>query len=726
MKHNLDALREAIRQAGLPPPDRIIPDGKIHRFSTNGKRDDDSGWYIAHDDDVPVAVFGDWRSGLRKDWSSKASRVMTPKEQRAYQKRIETMKKQREKDECARHERAREIACRMWDEGISSGVADHAYLRKKCIQPHGIRIARGDGRLMIPILWGKDRLSSLQFIDEAGSKQFLKDGAVAGGYYGMAKDGNADRSRLLVGEGFATVASASEATGWPGLVAFSAGNLMAVARIARDVHPDSQIIILGDHDKTGVGQAAAYQAAEAVGGIVAIPATEGWDWNDAHCAQGLPAVKVGIAAVIDQKPTTSPALAREPNILAKFVQTLRLCGVVGEERCAQLLYLALTSRLSQEPVSLAIKGLSSSGKSFTTETTLKLFPNTSYISMTGMSERALVYMKEEFKHRTLVIFEGVALREQREKQDGNLTAYFVRTLLSEGRISYQVTLRDKHEGFLTKTVTKEGPTNVILTTTAVDLHGENETRMLSVPTDDSQEQTRAVMRRIAEGKAQVINIRDWQALQEWLETAEHRVIVPFAGYLAEQVPPIAVRLRRDFKSLLRLIEAHAILHQALRDRDEQGRIVATAEDYLVVRALTADLIASGVGATVAQSIRATVEAVQQADSGEGVTVKNIAGDLKLDRSAAQRRLQTARERGFIVNLEEKRGRPARYAIGEPLPEHIELLPTWVPGCATSADRVQQDVHTITPEKTAEPRMGVQVCSKKQEQSSLPEEIDLEA
>ena len=197
---------------------------------------------------------------------------------------------------------------------------------------------------------------------------------------------------------------------------------------------------------------------------------------------------------------TPPPLAQDPNILASFERAVQGCGVVGEERNAKLMYLAITSRILTEPVSLAVKGLSSSGKSFTTETSLKFFPTTSYIAMTAMSERALVYMKDDFKHKTLVIFEAVALREQREKNESNLTAYFVRSLLSEGRISYPVTVRGKDGEFFTKTIVKEGPTNVILTTTATELHGENETRLLSLPTNDTTAQTKAVMLRLAEGR----------------------------------------------------------------------------------------------------------------------------------------------------------------------------------------------------------------------------------
>lgn len=422
---------------------------------------------------------------------------------------------------------------------------------------------------------------------------------------------------------------------------------------------------------------------------------------------------------------TLPPLAQNPYILVAFEQAVRLCGVVGEERCAKLIFLALTSRVLIEPVSLAIKGLSSSGKSFTTETTLKFFPTTGYISMTAMSERALIYMKEDFKHKTLVIFEAVALREQREKNESNLTAYFVRSLLSEGRISYPVTVRDKDGGYITKTIVKEGPTNLILTTTATELHGENETRMLSIPTNDSREQTKAIMRRLAQGKTQAVEFAPWHDLQEWLTTAEHRVKVPYAEYLAEYIPPVAVRLRRDFRAILRLIETHAILHQCTREKDEQGRILANVDDYRAVRALVADLIANGVGATVSATIRETVKAISEIDQGEGVTVKVTSERLKLDRSATQRRIQTSRERGYLVNREEKKGRPARYAIGDSLPDDLELLPVDVPaGVQHSTPAADSPAHSVSGSEAKTFEEGVQACNDSGGGDEVEEVIDL--
>ena len=35
------------------------------------------------------------------------------------------------------------------------------------------------------------------------------------------------------------------------------------------------------------------------------------------------------------------------------------------------------------------------------------------------------------------------------------------------------------------------------------------------------------------------------------------------------MPPVAVRLRRDFGAVLGLIRAHALLHQATRGRDDR-------------------------------------------------------------------------------------------------------------------------------------------------------------
>src|SRR5262249_28525853 len=67
---------------GIEPPKNIVADSKIHRFSTNGNRKDDAGWYILHLDGLPAGAFGDWRSNISETWCAASETTLTA-EQRA-------------------------------------------------------------------------------------------------------------------------------------------------------------------------------------------------------------------------------------------------------------------------------------------------------------------------------------------------------------------------------------------------------------------------------------------------------------------------------------------------------------------------------------------------------------------------------------------------------------------------------------------------------------------
>ena len=125
--------------------------------------------------------------------------------------------------------------------------------------------------------------------------------------------------------------------------------------------------------------------------------------------------------------------------------------------------------------------------------------------------------------------------------------------------------------------------------------------------------------------------------------------------------------------MLSLIRAHALLHQASRERDPRGRVVATFDDYDVVRELVVDIVSEAVEATVPTTVRETVNVV--ANETEPLSIARLAELLNLDKSAASRRWQNARARGYLRNLEDSRGKPARIVLGEPLPENVEILPS---------------------------------------------------
>jgi hypothetical protein len=362
-------------------------------------------------------------------------------------------------------------------------------------------------------------------------------------------------------------------------------------------------------------------------------------------------------------------LISDPDILIRFGAEVENAGLVGETGNAKILYLALTSRLFERPVSIAIKGVSSVGKSFTVERVLKFFPPAAYFVRTGMSERAIIYSTEDYRHRFLVLFEAAGMNSE-------MQSYLIRTLLSEGRVVYEVVEKTKL-GLRPRRIEKEGPTGLITTTTAPRLHPENETRLLSLGVIDTPDQTRAVMQALAADEAaHTVNYPQWHALQTWLATGQREVVVPFAKTLAENIPPIAVRLRRDFKLLLTLIRAHALLHRRTRAHDDQGRIIATVADYTGVLALVDKLFSEGIEATVPKTVRETVAAVGACIAGSvgEVSLTVLAKHMRLDKNSAHHRVRKAIDRGYLVNREEKRGMPARIALADPLPEEMMILP----------------------------------------------------
>jgi hypothetical protein len=369
------------------------------------------------------------------------------------------------------------------------------------------------------------------------------------------------------------------------------------------------------------------------------------------------------------------ALAQQPRILDHLASALKRGGLVGEQRAAKLLYLVLTSRLLDRPICAKITGPSSAGKNYVTGAVLRLFPPSAYYRMTSMSPRLLAYSKEPLVHRILVLEEAAGLGD-------GIGAYLMRSLISEGHLRHE-TVANTSDGFTPMVLERDGPTGLLVTTTAVALEPELETRMFTIPVTDTPEHTRDVLAAIgaeAMGQRQTSTVDPgpWHALQERIESSGRVSVVPFADKLAAAIPPVAVRLRRDFGAILRLVQTHAILHQAQRKLDEQGRVIATLDDYAAVFELTADLVASGVGASVPPTVRETVAAVAELTAQQqpriGVMQSRVRERLGLDKSSVSRRVAAAIKSGFLVNSEERKGRPACLELGEALPDECEVLP----------------------------------------------------
>ena len=376
-------------------------------------------------------------------------------------------------------------------------------------------------------------------------------------------------------------------------------------------------------------------------------------------------------------------LLRDPALLYRLGRLLDRLGLAGEAANSRIVHLVLTSRIQDRPISLTVKGETSAGKSFIVMVVLNLFPSEAYLALTGMSKQALVYSQEPLSHRTVVIFE----------RPGAVAAdYNIRTLQSEGRISFETVERDPATNRQqTVRVEREGPTNFIFTTTAPTIHPENETRHWDIFVDESTEQTAAVKDKAAERYLEEPldnvgldhDVAVWRTAQSLLKPS--RVVIPYAKWIADQIPNAPIRMRRDFQRLLALIETITLLHQEHRVVEERESVRVTRaglEDYYIARALVGNSFlrtSRGLNPKVAQLVDAVRHLynnkIENGQAGPTITATEIAQHLNSTSNTVRHWLDPAIDHGWVDMVEEARGsRAAKYQPGKGLPDTSPLPP----------------------------------------------------
>jgi phage/plasmid primase-like uncharacterized protein len=273
-------LIDAMRAAGLEPPEEIHFDGKIHRFRSGTKgspgHGDKPGWYLVFGDGIPAGRFGCWRAGMEVTWRADIGRKLTQTEEMSHAKRLAEAKALRDAALERQHQVASDTVEKIWT-GAQAALPDHPYLSKKAIGVHGAR-ATGDGRLVLPLYDSDGTLATLQYIDHEGGKLYHPGGQTGGKFWMV---GSLDEpGTLFVAEGFATAATIHETTDRPVVVAYSASNLVPVTGTLRQMYGATQdIVIVADHDNSGVGQRYAEQASAKYGARMVMPPILG-DAND--------------------------------------------------------------------------------------------------------------------------------------------------------------------------------------------------------------------------------------------------------------------------------------------------------------------------------------------------------------------------------------------------------------------------------------------------------------
>jgi len=304
----LEEFLAFLDENGCSPADKttIKADDLIHNYRiVDGNRKRNGAYQLKITPEFGCGWVKNYRTGELLKWTSKLSRSLTPNERTEIRKRLKAEETAREVARAAAEKEAAMRALMTWNRGTAP--TENAYSKRKQIKLLGVKMM---GTIIMVPVYIDSAVASVQFIAENGEKRFMKGGRIKGGYAAIAKSDD-DKSTIAICEGYATGASVRAATGWPVIVAFSAGNLEHVALTMRTKYPDARIVIAADNDcetEPNIGIEKAKQAAVKIGAHVIWPEIvdndgKSVDFNDVHVKMGLEAVKERLEkAVIAEKP----------------------------------------------------------------------------------------------------------------------------------------------------------------------------------------------------------------------------------------------------------------------------------------------------------------------------------------------------------------------------------------------------------------------------------------
>lgn len=297
---------------GLPLGGPLVTDGKIHRYSTDNKKNQPDEWYVAFSgisqkkNPYLCCHYGSWSQGVKfefKSWEARGNDgpSLSPEELKSLQEETKARIEASIREQEQKHQEAAEKALAIWGQCQETGT--HLYLTRKQVEAFGIRFGQylNHDAMIIPLKNIKGEIKSLQFIyseDEKFQKRFLSDGQKIAHFHVI---GVLDPTKdIAVCEGYATGASWYMATKMTTVIAFDSGNLQSVIEALRSKYPSIPILIVADDDvssTTNTGRTKALEAASLYGCKVIFPQFPKkeesleekvlTDFNDVHVTYGL-------------------------------------------------------------------------------------------------------------------------------------------------------------------------------------------------------------------------------------------------------------------------------------------------------------------------------------------------------------------------------------------------------------------------------------------------------
>jgi len=258
-------------------------------------------------------------------------------------------------------------------------------------------------------------------------------------------------------------------------------------------------------------------------------------------------------------------MLKSNKLFEQISMDIEAIGIAGERELSLTLYIIMTSRLLDKPLSAIVQGASASGKSYIIETVAKLMPPESVIQAHDFSDQALYYLPSgSLIHKVVISGERVNEHQSKNSYAEDNTKAF-REMVASGELRKVVTIKGNDGKPRTMIIHQEGPISYLESSTAANIHDEDATRLLPLTTDESANQTQKVIEaQRKEAKGQILSTAEKQRIIQKNQTLQRLlkpllVRIPYIDSIS--LPDKNIATRRTYQQFRYAINAIAFLRQ---------------------------------------------------------------------------------------------------------------------------------------------------------------------
>ena len=339
-------------------------------------------------------------------------------------------------------------------------------------------------------------------------------------------------------------------------------------------------------------------------------------------------------------------ILKSENPIKRINELIGKSGVTGEENNRIFLFGIASSYKMPDTLHALIQGSSGSGKTMLLKTVYDLMPDEDTTKFTRVTDSSFYNYREHYFVNRLVCFEDIdGLKED--------ALYAVRELISNEILVSSTSIKNEHGEITGAEKTVRGPIASISCTTKGEIYEDNMSRVFLIAVDESEAQTKRVIRYQQQKASGTINRKEEKQIKELLQNCirllkPYEVVNPYASKI--QLPEEAHKIRRLNDLYLSFVRQVTLINQYKRKKDKQGRLITEPEDLQTANEIMFDSIVLKVD-ELDGSLRGFYEKlksyVQEKEKDYAFNQREIRQAFRISKTGCQNYINTLLELEYI-------------------------------------------------------------------------------